>query len=178
MTISASLASARAAPHPLQKNRMTKQPQWHLSLAVQFKAADGLRQLAQSFGVTLSNAAQWSWRKLSPELDALAAEIDERLSASSPNPLLTIEQLRGRVLHYQERNHPRTSPQWLNRFQDYCDAVHFSLREHPEIERWRAELIAYERVEYQREQAARNEAVLDRIERQRLTAGKPENASC
>jgi hypothetical protein len=114
-----------------------------------------------------------SWKVMKTHADALLAEINEKLAAPADNPLLVIEQLRGRVLRYQERKSLREFDEWLNRFQDYCDAVHLSLRKHPKIEHWRTELVAYERAEYQREREARDEATIDAIERQLLARADP-----
>ena len=89
------------------------------------------------------------------EFDALVAEIDEKLAARADNPLLVIEQLRGRVLRFQRCNSPCRFDKWLNRFQDYCDERHLALCRHPEIERWRTELVAYERAAFLSERQAR-----------------------
>jgi hypothetical protein len=50
-------------------------------------------------------------------------------------------------------------PPWMKRpikerlisIQNCCDELHLGLRGHPKVERWRTELITYERAEYQRE---------------------------
>jgi hypothetical protein len=93
------------------------------------------------------------------ELDALVAEIKEKLAAPADNPLLVIEQLRGRVLRFQERDSPSSRrgrfDKWLNEFQDRCDERHIALRGHPDFERWSVEFVAYERAEYQREKQQR-----------------------
>jgi NTP pyrophosphatase (non-canonical NTP hydrolase) len=76
------------------------------------------------------------------------------------NPLLVSEQLRGRVLHYQE--HLNESPmrplidQNLNAIQDCCDILYFALRRHPDARRWHSELAAYEREQHAPEQNARD----------------------
>jgi hypothetical protein len=62
------------------------------------------------------------------------------------NPLIMVEQLRGRVLRYREQ---------LAAIEDHCDALHFALSQQPEADRWRTELVAYERAEHAREQDAR-----------------------
>jgi NTP pyrophosphatase (non-canonical NTP hydrolase) len=79
-------------------------------------------------------------------------------TAPADSPLRTVEQLRGRALRFRERldESPRKPliEQHLNAIEDCCDSIHFALGRQPEAERWRAELIAYERAEHQREQPA------------------------
>jgi hypothetical protein len=87
------------------------------------------------------------------ELDSLVAETVKKLIAPDDNPLLAIEQLRGQVLRYAERRR-QLFEQRLNAIQNCCDELHHALREHPEAERWCAELVAYERAEHQREQTS------------------------
>jgi hypothetical protein len=102
------------------------------------------------------------------ELDALVAEMVGKLLAPVNNPLLAIEQLRGRVLRYPVPQGPswvkRPIKERLNAIQSCCDELHHGLRGHPEAECWSTELIAYERAMHQREREARDEAALDAIE--------------
>jgi hypothetical protein len=91
------------------------------------------------------------------ELDALVAEMVGKLLVPAGNPLLAIEQLRGQALRYPVPQAPpwmkRPIKERLNSIQNCCDELHLGLHGHPEAERWATELVAYERTEYQREQA-------------------------
>jgi hypothetical protein len=92
------------------------------------------------------------------ELDAFVEEMVGKLIAPAANPLLIIEQLRGRVLRYPVPQKPswmkRPIKERLSSIQNCCDELHLGLRGHPDAERWSTELVAYERAEYQHEQAA------------------------
>jgi hypothetical protein len=94
-------------------------------------------------------------QRLQRELDALVAQMVEKLIAPVGNPLLAIEQLRGRVLRYPlpEGRCKQLIEERLVAIQNCCDELHLGLHRHPEIERWRTELVAYERAEHQRERA-------------------------
>jgi hypothetical protein len=85
------------------------------------------------------------------ELDALVADTVRQLTAPVDNPLIAIEQLRGKVLRFP----PRGVRKQRAAIQDWCDELHFALCKQPEADRWHSELVAYERAEYQREQEAR-----------------------
>ena len=89
--------------------------------------------------------------------------------APANNPLLVIEQLRGRVLRYQQQLNQLDEkparcvcvlrPQingHLDQLQDHCDAIHFALRGHPDAKGWQHELIEYQREQHAPEQNARD----------------------
>jgi hypothetical protein len=90
------------------------------------------------------------------ELDALVAEMVQRLVAPADNPLIAVEQLRGKVLRFPLQGAPhsqRITNERLTSIQSCCDELHLGLCRQPEAERWRAGLVAYERAEYQAQKA-------------------------
>ena len=73
--------------------------------------------------------------------------------APTTNPLIVVERLRGKSLHYREqlRGRQRQLKKYLNAIEDACDTAHFALGLHPDADRWRTELVVYERAEYQKD---------------------------
>jgi NTP pyrophosphatase (non-canonical NTP hydrolase) len=107
-------------------------------------------------------AADWiAARDAHPDTHLASAETWRALRvAPHPNPLLGIEQLRGRVLHYQvglPNNASRKEiVEHLAAIQDLIDAVHFALRQHADSLKWQSELAEYERAQHAPEQNARD----------------------
>jgi hypothetical protein len=86
------------------------------------------------------------------KLDALVAEMARQLIAPVDNPLIAVEQLRGKVLHFPVRGARRMrqiTKERLASIQNLCDELHLGLCQQPQAERWRSELVAYERAEHQ-----------------------------
>jgi hypothetical protein len=136
------------------------------------KGSGGVRQIAQSAGVELSGITELQKltiegfrrmierRKKAEQTygtpTRCRAECDMLVTAPArDNPLLAIEQLRGRVLRLLEHKWKGDNEGVLNDCFDKLDARHLSYCGHPQIERWRTELVAYERAEYQREKQQR-----------------------
>ena len=80
--------------------------------------------------------------------------------APNGSPLVLVEKLRGRALHYREElNESPLKPKivkHLDQIEDCCDVIHFALRRHPDAQRWQSELTAYELEQHAPEQNARD----------------------
>jgi hypothetical protein len=84
------------------------------------------------------------------EVKTWAAEFE----APTNNPLIIVERLRGKSLRYREQlSKPQKSQlkKYLNAIEKACDRAHATLGQHLDANRWREELVAYEREEFRKD---------------------------